>query len=265
MTTNTIRRTVASLALFGFVACGGEKAEESRAIELAPADSGAPMSDAAPAAAPAPAAAAPTTTPTKAPAAARPAPTPTVTRPTTAAATARSGALSAGATIALASASRVCTNTHKVGDRFAALTTAELTATNNVTVPVGSEVTLEVVESARGQNGRDNVKLAFKPVSITVRGATAELAADVTQVAALQYERVQSTGTQAGKVAAGAAVGAVAGQLLGRDTKSTVAGAAIGAAAGGAVAAATTDYEGCLAANAALTVTLSSTLTVRGA
>jgi uncharacterized membrane protein len=76
---------------------------------------------------------------------------------------------------------------------------------------------------------------------------------------------VQSTGTQVEKVAVGAAAGAVAGQLLGRNTKSTVVGAAVGAAAGGAVAAATTDYDGCLAANAPLTVTLSSSLTVRGA
>ena len=37
-----------------------------------------------------------------------------------------------------------------------------------------------------------------------------------------------------------------------------------GAAAKGVVAAATTDYDGCLAANAPLTVTLSSSLTVRG-
>jgi hypothetical protein len=259
MKTNTIRRTVASLAILGLAACGGEKAEEGREIELAPADTTAAMNDNAPAAAPTPEPAAPA--PTTSPAPSRPTPRPAAAP----AAGARTGALSAGATIALASGSRVCTNTHKVGDRFTALTTAELAATNNVTIPTGSEVTLEVVESARGQNSRDRVKLAFKPVSITVRGTTLELAADVTQVAALDIARVQSTGTQVEKVAVGAAAGAVAGQLLGRNTKSTVVGAAVGAAAGGAVAAATTDYDGCLAANAPLTVTLSSSLTVRGA
>lgn len=258
MMTNTIRRTVASLAILGLVACGGDKAEEGREIELAPADSTSAMNDNGPAAAPA---VAPAPTPTPAPATAAPTPRPTP-RP---AAGARTGALSAGATIALASGSRICTNTHKVGDRFTALTTSDLAATNNVTIPTGSEVTLEVVESARGQNSRDRVKLAFKPVSITVRGTTIELAADVTQVAALDVNRVQSTGTQVEKVAVGAAAGAVAGQLLGRSTKSTVVGAAVGAAAGGAVAAATTDFDGCLAANAPLTVTLTSSLTVRGA
>lgn len=254
MQTNTIRHLAVALALVATAACGGgDSTDAAREIELAPAETGAAMSDTAAtgAAAPAPAPAA--------------APAPAPARPTAAAparATARSGALSAGATLALASGSRVCTNTHKVGDRFTATTTADVAATNGVTIPAGSEVTLEVVESARGQNGRDNVKLAFKPVSITVRGRTSDLTADVTRVAALEYDRVQSNTTQAGKVAAGAAVGAIAGQVLGRDTKSTVAGAAVGAAAGGVVAAATTDYHGCLAANAALTITLTEQLSV---
>lgn len=257
MQTNTIRKVTVVLALVATAACGGgESTDTAREIELAPADSGAAMSDTA---------ATPAAAPTPAPAAATPAPTPAPARPTAAAparATSRSGALSAGATLALASGARICTNTHKVGDRFTATTTADVAATNGVTIPTGSEVTLEVVESARGQNGRDNVKLAFKPVSITVRGRSSDLSADVTRVATLEYDRVQSNTTQAGKVAAGAAVGAIAGQVLGRNTKSTVAGAAVGAAAGGVVAAATTDFEGCLAQNAALTITLTQQLTV---
>lgn len=253
MWTNTIKQGLVALAIVAAAACGGDSAESAREIELAPSDSGAAMSDTAPtqAAAPAPAPAA-----TKAPA--------RTTSSTPARVTSRSGALSAGATLALSTGARVCTNTHKVGDRFTAVTTADVAATNGATIPSGSEVTLEIVESARGENSRDKVKLAFKPVAITVRGTSSELAADVTQVAALEYERVQSTGTQAGKVAAGAAVGAIAGQVMGRDTKSTVAGAAIGAAAGGVVAAATTDYNGCLPAAAAVTVTLTEQLNVRG-
>lgn len=253
MMTKTIRRSVASLAVLGFVACGGDKSDSAREIELAPADSTAAMNDAPPAASPAPVATTPATSSPN-----RPRPTPS------APATSSTGTLSSGATMALASGSRICTNTHKVGDRFTALTTSPIYATNGATIPVGSEVTLEVVESARGQNSRDRVKLAFKPVSISIRGTTSTLSADVTQIAALDVNRVQSTGTQVEKVAVGAAAGAIAGQILGRDTKSTVAGAAVGAAAGGAVAAATTDYDGCLAANAPLTVTLSSSLTVRG-
>jgi hypothetical protein len=269
MLSNSTKRAALALAVAVLAACGGgESAESARTIELAPSDSGAPMADTAAPAAATPAPAAPASAPAPAPSKAAPSTAAPAARPTPptppARATARSGALSAGATLALASGARVCTNTHKVGDRFTATTTADANATNGVVISAGSEVTLEVVESARGENSRDRVKLAFKPVAITVRGSTTPLAADVTQVAALSYERVQSTGTQAGKVAAGAAVGAIAGQVLGKNTKSTVAGAAIGAAAGGAVAAATTDYDGCLAANAAITVTLTEQLTVRG-
>lgn len=252
MASNSIKQTLAALVVVATMACGGKDSNEAtREIELAPSDSGAALSDTAPsqAAAPAPA---PAPAATKAPA-----------RTSSSSPSSRTGALSAGATLALSTGARVCTNTHKVGDRFTAVTTADIAATNNVVVPAGSEVTLEVVESQRGENSRDRVKLAFKPVSITIRGNTTDIAADVTQVAALDIERVQSTGTQAGKVAAGAAVGAIAGQVLGRDTKSTVAGAAIGAAAGGAVAAATTDYNGCLPAASAVTVTLTEQLSVR--
>jgi len=253
MLSNTIRRSLAALLIVTAAACGGDKTEEGREIELAPAAGDAAMGDSA-MAAPAPA---PEPTPAPAPTkAAAPAPP----RPRAAVTTA--GSLSAGAVMNVAAGARVCTNTHKVGDRFAANTTAEIKGTGNMVIPAGTEVTMEVVESARGENGTENVKLAFKPVSITIRNRAIALVADVTQVAKLEYARVQSTGVQAGKVATGAAVGAVAGQLLGKNTKSTIAGAAIGAAAGGVVAAGTTDYTGCLPANAAIAITLKEQLRV---
>lgn len=248
MLSNTIRRSFAALLIVTAVACGGDKTEDGREIELAPAAGDAAMGDSA-MAAPAPA---PSPTPAPAPRAAAPARSTNTT----------AGSLSAGAVLNVAAGARVCTNTHKVGDRFAAMTTAEVKGTGNMVIPAGTEVTMEVVESKRGENGTENVRLAFRPVSITIRNRAIALVADVTQVARLEYARVQSTGVQAGKVATGAAVGAVAGQLLGKNTKSTVAGAAIGAAAGGVVAAGTTDYTGCLPANGAIAITLKDQLRV---
>ncbi len=250
MLSNTIRRSFAALLVMSAVACGGDKTEDGREIELAPAAGDAAMGDSA-TAAPAPAPA-----PTRAPAPRAAAPAPARPANTTA------GSLSAGAVLNVAAGARVCTNTHKVGDRFAASTTAEIKGTGSMVIPAGTEVTMEVVESKRGENGTENVRLAFRPVSITIRNRAIALVADVTQVARLEFARVQSTGVQAGKVATGAAVGAVAGQLLGKNTKSTVAGAAIGAAAGGVVAAGTTDYTGCLPANGAIAITLKDQLRV---
>ncbi len=253
MFSNIIRRSFAALLIVTAVACGGDKGEDGREIELAPAAGDAAMGDSAMTM---------PTTPAPAPARSAPAPTrapaPAPVRPGSVSA----GSLSAGAVLNVAAGARVCTNTHKVGDRFAAMTTAEIKGTGAMVIPAGTEVTMEVVESARGNNGTENVRLAFRPVSITIRNRAIPLVADVTQVARLEYARVQTTGVQAGKVATGAAVGAIAGQILGKNTKSTVAGAAIGAAAGGVVAAGTTDYTGCLPANGAIAITLKDQLRV---
>lgn len=252
MTRQTIQRSLTALLIVtATIACGGDKAEDGREIELTPAATDTLLGDQAPAtAAPAPAAPAPAT---KAPAPSRPA---TVA--------ARTGTVTAGTTIPLAAGARICTNTHRVGDTFSAVTTADVAASNGVMIPAGSAMTLELTEVARGDNSADRIKLVFRPVSIVVREQTINLTADVTQVAKLDAVRIQSNTEQAGKVAAGAAVGALAGQLLGRDTKSTVAGAAVGAVAGGAVAAAQTDYHGCLPENGAIAVTLTNEIRVRG-
>lgn len=251
MTRQTIHRSLtALLILTATVACGGDAAEDGREIELTPSATDSLLGDRAPAtAAPTPATPAPAT---RAPAPARPTST-----------AARTGTVTAGTTLLLAAGSRICTNTHKVGDRFTAVTSSDVAGSNGVSIPAGSEMTLEVTESVRGENSADRIKLVFRPVALTVRGTTFDLTAEVTQVAKLDAVRVQSNRTQAEKVAVGAAVGAVAGQVLGRDTKSTVAGAAVGAVAGGAVAAGTTDYNGCLPQNGAIAVRLTNEIRLR--
>ena len=258
MNIKSIQRALAALFVVGFLAaCGGDASETDagREIELTPVPADGEIADQAQtppvADATAPATKAPATTPR--PATPRPA----------APAAPTSGAVAAGTTMQLAAGARICTNTHKEGDRFMATIRQDITGTNGAVIPAGSEVTLEVVESVRGENSADKIKLAFRPVSIAVRGDVVMLAGNVTQTGRIEAVRVQSTRTQAEKVAVGAVAGAVAGQLLGRDTKSTVAGAAVGAAAGGAVAAATTDYNGCLAADGLIAVTLTEAVQVR--
>lgn len=252
MRSKAIHRPLAVFALaFAIAACGGGDAETdaSREIELTPTPADEAMGDQA--------AATPPTTPAASPTPARPAPARPAPAP-------RSGTVAAGTDLVLAAGARICTNTHAVGDRFTASLTSAVSGSNGTVIPAGTAVTLEVVESTRGENSADKMRLAFKPVSIALAGAgSVDLNAEVTQVARLETVRLQSNRTQAEKVAVGAAAGAVAGQILGRDTKSTIAGAAIGAAAGGAVAAATTDYNGCLAENGAITVKLAEALTVR--
>lgn len=259
MHTNLLRRALVPLVAVALVAaCGGkDDAADGREIELQPASADSmPLNDQ-----PAPPATQPATAPaTKAPA---PAPRPAATRPaTTTPARARTGTIASGTSFAVSNGTRICTNTHKVGDRFTATLGADVTGSNGARIPAGSTVTLTVTESAISKNSKDNWKLAFDVVSVTIGSQTYDVTGDVTNVAKIEAVRSQSTGQQAGKVATGAAIGAIAGQVLGKDTKSTVAGAAIGAVAGGAVAAGTADYEGCLPANGTITIALGAPLSI---
>lgn len=258
MQTNLLRRTMVPLAALAILAaCGGGGDDASREIELQPAPTdSAPLNDqpsqpaAEPAAAPA----------TRAPA---PAPRPAASTPArTTPSRARTGTIASGTSFAVTNAARICTNTHKVGDQFTATLGADVTGTNGARIPAGATVTLTVTESAISKNSKDNWKLAFDVVSVSINGTSYDVTGDVTRVATIEAVRSQSTGQQAGKVATGAAIGAVAGQILGKDTKSTVIGAAVGAAAGGAVAAGTADYEGCLPANGTITIALGAPLTI---
>ena len=254
---NDIRRLFVPLALVAMVAaCGGtdDAAADGREIELTPSAADEPLNDAAP-----------TTTPTPAPAtkAPAPAPRPVTTAPRTPTPTSTTGIVAAGTSFTVNNTARICTNTHKAGDRFTTTVASDVIGTNGTKIPAGATVTLAVTESAISKNSRDNWKLAFSVVSVTIDGETLNVTGDVTQVATIEAVRSQSTTQQAGKVATGAAIGAVAGQLLGKNTKSTVVGAAAGAVAGGAVAAATTDYEGCLPENGRITIALGAPLTVK--
>ena len=73
----------------------------------------------------------------------------------------------------------------------------------------------------------------------------------------------QSTTDKVKKVGEGAAIGAIAGRILGGNTKSTVLGGVIGGAAGAAVAANSEEYNGCLAENGSITIALDKPLSIR--
>ncbi|MBX9928533.1 MAG: hypothetical protein K2X99_06415 [Gemmatimonadaceae bacterium] len=264
---NTIRAAVLPLCALVVLACGEKAApaDETRAVELAPAAAPAggmgdtavtpPATTEAPAAPAAPTKAAPkpAAAPTSAPAATKPAPA----KP----AAATSGMIAGGTSFSTALMAKVCTSSHAVGDRVTTTLSEALTGTNGVSVAAGSTVMLEVTQSARGENSK-NAAIGFKVVSVEVNGATYTVDGTVSAPAP-QIVRAQSTGDQAKKVAAGAAVGALAGKLLGKGTKSTVVGAAVGAAAGGAVAKNTADYNACLDPNTAISITLNGPLTIK--
>ena len=177
--------------------------------------------------------------------------------------TAPMGTIEAGRTLAVSPTTRVCSTAQKVGDEFTATLGLDAQGSNGLVIPAGSPVRLRVIQSARSQNSKDSVKLAFTVVSVRVGNETYAVDGRVRIASALELVRAQSTGDQAAKVGAGAAIGALAGQLLGRNTKSTVIGGVVGAAAGAAVAAGTADYDGCVPPTGVLTITLGHPLVVK--
>lgn len=174
------------------------------------------------------------------------------------------GAIASGTTLTLASTSKVCTNTNKVGDRFTATLNEPVTGSNGATIPAGASVVLEVTKLKRSENANDNIEMGFAVRSISFGGATYNVDADVT-TASVDRVRNSTKGNDAKKVVGGAVIGAVLGQVIGKDTKGTVIGAATGAAAGTAAAAATANYEGCVNDGGRIVITLTSPLQIKAA
>jgi len=153
--------TPAVFALAFAAACGGKEeqpapaAEPPREIELAPTKPAEPqLADvpektgtqpkrAAPAKQPVSAAAPPKT---EAPPPPEPAPAPVAAAPA-APAPVPTGMVSAGASLTVHPEARICTNTHKVGDRFTTTLREPVHGTNGLVIPAGATVTMRVIES----------------------------------------------------------------------------------------------------------------------
>ena len=208
-------------------------------------------------AAKAPAAKSPPTAKTPTPPAKTPAGN-TVT-PGPGAAAAKTGTVSAGTTINLSAGEKVCTNSHKAGDRFIATVRETVTGSNGVSIPAGSKATVRVVSLKRSSNVNDKAQMVFAIENIQINGTTYPIQADLTFA---EVNAEQRSGKDAQKVAIGAAIGAGIGQILGKDTKSTVIGAATGAAAGTAVAMGTANYEGCIPLGGRMTISLTAPATI---
>jgi hypothetical protein len=184
----------------------------------------------------------------------------TVTR-TSSGSAARVGTIPAGSTLNLVSGSKICTNTNRVGERFTATLTSAVAGSNGAVIPAGATATVEVTELKRSENANDNVVMGFRIVSVNFGGHTYPVSATTTY-AQVNKVRNQPKSKDIQKVVGGAAIGAIAGQILGKSTKATVIGAAAGGAAGAGAAAATANYEGCVNSGGKLTATLNSSTQV---
>ncbi len=264
----------AAIACAAFtIGCGKEEAAPARQIDLAPTAAAQPQLADVPAPVATPASV-PTKAPPRAPQPRRdepaPAPPTQATAPVTAAQTPAAapatpaapttGTIAAGVGFVVKPSAKICTSTHKPGDRFTAALVAPLTGSNGAEIPAGSVAVMRIIEDA---GSGDSTRLAYDLISVRVGEQTYEVTAHVTQSAPIERVNTQSTRDKVTKIGAGAAIGAIAGRVLGGNTKSTVIGGAIGAAAGGAVAASGRKMDGCLRDDGTITLSLDKPLTIR--
>ncbi|HEY0972237.1 MAG TPA: hypothetical protein VGE02_14810, partial [Gemmatimonadales bacterium] len=173
------------------------------------------------------------------------------------------GTIAAGTQLTLTSNQRVCTNTHKAGDRFTATVANTVTGSNGATIPAGATAVVQVVSAKRSENANDPISLVVDVVSLSVNGRSYAVESRTTD-AAVTKVRASTTSDDAKKVIGGAVIGAIAGQVLGKDTKGTVIGAATGAAAGTAAAAATANFDGCVNDGARIVIVLDDAVSIVG-
>jgi hypothetical protein len=134
--------------------------------------------------------------------------------------------------------------------------------TNGALIPAGATAIVEITRASRSSNANDAVELELAVRSISINGRSYQVASTVTS-AQVDRIRAESGSDDARKVATGAAIGAIAGQILGRRTKSTVIGAATGAAAGAIVAARNAHYDGCIPTGGRIAIRLTEPLYVQ--
>jgi len=151
----------------------------------------------------------------------------------------------------------------KEGETVTVIVTSDVKdARGRVVIPSGATVDLLItdLEPATSRSDPDG-KLALSVTSTTIRGKTYTLQGAVTSVPHTLKSHGIGT-SEAKKVGIGTAVGAVVGQVIGKDTKATVIGGAVGAAAGAVVARETKNRDLVVTVGAPVVITLTGPFTI---
>jgi anti-sigma factor RsiW len=89
----------------------------------------------------------------------------------------RTGMIPAGSTIGFSSATRVCTNTHSVGQTFQATVANTVTGSNGAAIPAGATATVEITELRRSNNVNEPVVVGLRVRSVSIGGRTNPISA----------------------------------------------------------------------------------------
>jgi hypothetical protein len=249
MTGNQWMRLSAALSVAALLGCAkSDQANQSadsaaRNLTLAPTESTAAMTDV-----PAPA------VPTPPERRRAPPPPPPPAAPT-------SYTLRAGTEVSASVDDSISTRHAKPGDAFTATVSESVRdRSGHVVIPAGSTMTGTVVHADPAPNPRASGQLDLAVTTVSVRGRTYTVEGTVESKDTVMQGR-GVTKADAAKVGGGAAIGAVAGRLLGGG-KGTVIGGVAGAAAGAGAASRSRDVDVVLPKGAGMRIRLASALTV---
>jgi len=174
------------------------------------------------------------------------------------------GTLSAGTSVEITIRDGISSRSHEVGTVINASVSQDvLDDKGRVAIPAGSPVAVhisEIAPSDKGDHSGEGV-LVLSVTSLSVHGVSHDANAVVRAIPHTMKGRGITPGV-AGTLAGGTAIGAIAGQAIGKNTKSTVVGGAVGAVAGGAVAVAGAQRDIVVAPGTRVTFSLSEDLSV---
>lgn len=178
--------------------------------------------------------------------------TPTPTRTVEAAPLKSSALLPAGTQLSLAADQRICASMSRVGDTFATR------IANDVVGPIGVVIPKGTIALAQVSSNNKNLDVDMK--SISFAGHTYVVTSDVTYT---ELEKVRrKTSLSKSKVAGGAAIGGVAGAVLGGNPASTALGAAAGGVAGAAIGRPKSYQDQCVPSGGRIDIKLTEPLKV---
>ncbi|MBI3791802.1 MAG: hypothetical protein HY275_13115 [Gemmatimonadetes bacterium] len=153
--------------------------------------------------------------------------------------------------------------TNNPGEALRATVSADVTnKQGTVLIPAGSKVQLTIDKLEPGSDQiRPEGRLWLIVNSVTVHGKAVPVTATLEPIAHTMVGR-GVTSDEALRVGAGTAIGAAAGQAIGKDPKSTIIGGVIGAAAGTAVAVRYAYHDVVVANGAIIIFTIDQPITV---
>jgi len=244
-------KRLAILAVTILAACGGADRDSiaadipSRDLQLLPVDTSATLDDRAAAA------------PVAKPVAAKPKPKP---KPQAAPAP---RALSSGTIIPTAVDQEINSRSNKKGEIVTTTVSSDVVdSRGRIIIPAGSKVTMQITELRESENKGDKTgKLTLTPTQLAIGSRSYVLTASAEALDRQLKDRKTNAGDVA-KVGAGAAIVALAGRVIGGNTKGAVIGGVLGGAVGTQRAVETQDRDVVVPAGSRVQLTLQTGLTI---